>query len=119
MIFGIAGRKVNIPCRTAFTQSIEESYEIMKSKLIAKIGSHEHVCMTADVWSSRAQSYLGCTIHFFTDELKRESYLLGFHQTKQTHDVLANELAAIMKRFRIVKSKITHIVTDGGSIDSL
>lgn len=72
---------------------------------------------TADVWSSRAQSYLGVTVHFMNSEFKRESYVLAFKQLlfKQTYKELAKAMDEIFGDYRIKKSQITHIVTDGGS----
>lgn len=82
-----------------------------------RLTAQKHLCLTADVWSSRAQSYLGVTVHFLNDNYQRESYLLAFKQLRkrQTYDVLAEELHSILKDYEIDTSKITHIVTDGGS----
>lgn len=73
--------------------------------------------VTADVWSSRAQSYLGMTVHFLNHEFKRESYVLAFKQlhTRQTYKELALAMDQIFDDYNIKKSQIRNIVTDGGS----
>lgn len=89
----------------------------MKTKLIEIISNQQYVCTTSDVWSSRAQSFFGMTIHFLNTEFKRESFVLGFRQLKykQTNKELAEIILKIYADFNISTSKVTHMVTDGGS----
>lgn len=89
----------------------------MQDKLREILSQQEHLCVTADVWSSRAQSYLGVTVHFLNSEHKRESYVLAFKQffTKQTYKELASAMDKIFEDYGIKKNQIRNIVTDGGS----
>lgn len=90
----------------------------MKDELIVLLSKQKYLCATADVWSSRAQSYLGVTIHFINDvTFIRESYVLAFRQlsSRQTYQELGNALNVIFNEFGIKRQQITNIVTDGAS----
>lgn len=116
MLETVSGRKICMPTRYKLMSTMESHFKKVKSNLIELIKKQKYICVTADVWSSRAQSYLGVTVHFL-NEYKRESHLLAFREIKkrQTYDVLAKPLDDIFSDFSIEKSKITNIVTDGGS----
>lgn len=98
-------------------ERLNKRYSLVRSKLIDTIKEQKKVCMTCDVWSSRCQSYIGTTIHYLTPTYKRESYLLAFRQLKarQTNEELAAAMVEVMDEFEITVSKVTHIITDGGS----
>lgn len=89
----------------------------MKKNLIVNISQQNHVCVTCDVWSSMAQAYLGMTLHYIDDNLKRHSFVIAFRELlgKQTNDVLAREIMNIFDDFQIDVKKVTNVVTDGGS----
>lgn len=90
----------------------------MKKVLIGHLSKQKYLCATADVWSSRAISYLGVTIHFIEKETyQRESYVIGFKHLKhkQTYDVLASVLHEIFIDYDIKIGQLCNIVTDGGS----
>lgn len=113
----VSGRKIVIPSRHKFMKTLDSEYSKMKDKVRETLSRQKYICITADVWSSRAQSYLGVTAHFLNDEFKRESYVLAFKQLyfKQTYKVLAIEMDKIFNDYGIKHSQITNIVTDGGS----
>lgn len=69
------------------------------------------------MWSSRAQAYLGMTVHYLTSTFERKSFLLAFRSLneKETHEVLAAEINKILEEFGMPNYKVTHILTDGGS----
>lgn len=98
-------------------QTLDSEFAKMKGALIDTLSKQKNLCITADVWSSRAQSYLGVTVHFINKDYIRESYALAFRQLvgKQTHDVLGKALDGIFNEYGIKKSQITNIVTDGGA----
>lgn len=98
-------------------QFLKNRYDEMKAKLTVILGKQEYICITCDVWSSRAEAFLGMTVHFINDEYELESFILAFRQLKQrqTHDVMAIEISKVLTEFEIIVGKITHIVTDGGS----
>lgn len=113
----IAGRKVIMPTKYKLKLTLNSQHAQVKNELIEHLSQQKNVCLTTDVWTSHAQSYIGVTIHFINDSFKRESYLLAFKQLYgcQTYDVLGNALNNIMSDFKITFSQVRNIVTDGGS----
>lgn len=107
-----------MPSRHKFNVTLENKFGKTKEKLVEILSKQKYLCITTDVWSSRAQSYLGATVHFLnTDTFKRESYVLAFRPLlfRQTYQELANALNEIFRDFGISVDQITNIVTDGGS----
>lgn len=98
-------------------KTLDERFTAMKTKLIEVLSEQQYVCVTTDVWSSRAQSYLGMTVHFLSPSYERISFVLAFRQLhdKQTFNILAAQMHNIFKEFQMPVNKITNVVTDGGS----
>lgn len=64
----IVGRgKILIPKTRQFMNELGERFVRMKKNLIAELEQQEYVCLTCDVWSSRAFSYLRMTVHFISE----------------------------------------------------
>lgn len=59
-------------------KTLDERFTAMKTKLIEVLSEQQYVCVTTDVWSSRAQSYLGMTVHFLLPSYERISFVLAF-----------------------------------------
>lgn len=97
--------------------TLDAQVQKVKTELKERLAQQKHLCITADGWTSRAQSYLGVTCHFINEHYERESYLLAFKQMKQrqTYDILAKAMDEIFKDYGIEICQITNIVTDGGS----
>lgn len=113
----VAGHEVRIPKTGIFMNFMKDQFNLMKTKLTEHLNEQEYLCVTCDVWSSRAQSYLGMSVHFIDDDFERESYVLAFRELKykQTHVVMAKEIIKVFAEHGIHVEKITNIVTDGGS----
>lgn len=113
----VAGRSIQIPSTTTFMNFLKTRYEEMKTSLGQLLSKRRYLCVTADVWSSRSQSYLGMTVHFLNESFERESFVLAFRQltTRQTYAVLASEILKVFNEYSILVDRVTHIVTDGGS----
>lgn len=113
----IAGKEIEIPSYFKLIKYVSTNFDDAKAKLIEIVHEQDYICITTDVWSSRAQSYLGLTLHYITPALERKSFMLAFRQLreKQTYLVLANTIHRIIDEFQIPLQKVTHIVTDGGS----
>lgn len=113
----ISNNQAKLPARkTLVTDLIAQSNNI-KRELIKIIDENDYICTTADVLTKRAKSYLGMTIHLFDENLTKQSFMLAFRRLKgrHTHDKLAEVILEIHREFNLKRSKITHIVTDGGS----
>lgn len=114
----VSGRKIKMPTRYKFMSTLDSKFHNTMSELKDILSKQKYLCLTADVWSSRAQSYLGVTVHFLNSTThKRESYLLAFKQIffRRTYDELAKAMHDIFNKYDIKVSQITNIVTDGGS----
>lgn len=71
--------------------------------MINVLGAQKFICVTCDVWSSRASSFLGMTVHFITKEFEPQSYALAFRKSKgrQTYLELASEIDKILCEFNL------------------
>ena len=74
------------------------------------------ICTTADCWSTRRKSFLGVTVHWLNNDLKRKSACLAIRRVvgKCDYEVLAKLLEFIHEEFEIT-AKIIATVTDSGS----
>lgn len=92
-------------------------FDEMKTNLIKIIAKQQHICMTCDIWSSRAQAFMGMTLHFLTSNFSRVSCVLAFRDMpgRQTNKEITDLILQVFKEFDIPIDKVTHIVTDGGS----
>lgn len=106
-----------MPTKGYFMKTLDDSYSKMKKKLTDVLAKQEVVCVTCDVWSSRAQSYIGMSVHYLTPDYERKSYVLAFRQLtgRQTNEELSLEMNKMFNEFGLDKYKITHVVTDGCS----
>lgn len=113
----VACKPIVMPKPKVLMTYLADCFIKMKSKLVNALGKQKYICVTCDVWSSHAQSYLGMTVHYLNENFERESFVLAFRQLKekQTNDVLASEIIKVFDEFGIAVEKVRHIVTDGGS----
>lgn len=113
----VSGREMNIPTATTLMISLTNKFNEMKEKLISELSKHRHVCITTDIWTHSARSYLGISVHYFDKNWKQKSYILAFRFLKERHtyEYLARCLNEIFNEFKLLADKITHAVTDGGS----
>lgn len=113
----VGGREISLPSTTSFMNFLKDQFEEMKKKLKQLLDKQNYLCITTDVWSSRAQAYLGMTVHFIDEKFERQSFVLAFRELrqKQTHKVLTSEIVKVLEEYGIIVDKVTHIVSDGGS----
>lgn len=113
----VSGRKILVPSYYRLSNELDSQCAKMKSTLKELLSKQKYLCCTADVWTSRAQSYLGVTVHFLNNAYKRESYVLAFKEMKyqQTYKELGQTLHDIFADYGFKITKITNIVTDGCS----
>lgn len=88
-----------MPSVSACMSTLNLRFNKMKSNLKELMAKQTYVCSTADVWSHRARSYLGVSIHFIDADWKRHSYILAFKHLKERHilegdDVSEDEIVA-------------------------
>lgn len=87
----MSNEKAKIPARQTVMLDLDSKFNKLKQKLIRKINNSNFVCLMADVWTNKARSFMGMSIHFLNDKLERELYLLAFRRLfgRHTYDVLA------------------------------
>lgn len=107
--------QADTPTAKILKTNMEKQYFEAKDKLIQMIDDAEYLCLTADLWSKNGRSYMGITGHLYDANLKRVSFLLSFRRMlgRHTHSAIKQMLSAVINEFKIKKSKITHIITDG------
>ena len=79
----------------------------------AKVKDQLHVCTTVDVWSTKARSFLGVTVHWIDKVmLSRESAALACRRFKGSHtyDRIAELLDEIHNDFGLTHDKIQTMV---------
>lgn len=112
----ISKRKISIPTTRFFMKTMNERFVESKLQLIQLLKAQKYVCVTCDVWSSLAFSFIGFTVHFL-ENYERKSYALALKPlvTRQTYRVLAEIMDDVFKEFQLKKTQICNVVTDGGS----
>lgn len=117
LLIVVAGHPLDIPSTTVFMNYLKQQYDDTKKKMMLILNKQRYLCITADVWSSRAQAYLGMTVHYINDDFEQQSLFLAFRrmEKRQTNQILTAEIVKVLNDFGISVDKITHIVTDGGS----
>ncbi|XP_057377029.1 uncharacterized protein LOC130698386 [Daphnia carinata] len=108
--------RLQVKSRGYYRKVISISFEKKKMKLKEKLNQAKWLCTTADCWSSRRKSFLGMTIHWISEDFKRESYCLAIRrvQGKCDYDLLARLIESIHEEYDIT-SKVVATVTDNGS----
>lgn len=117
LLENVSGRKISMPTPKQIVDTIGRRFEQMKSNLISILNKQKYVCCTCDVWTSQAKSFLGITVHYIDRNYDRHSYVLAFRELKQkqSYEYLGKVISDVFKEYGISVSKITHVVTDGGS----
>lgn len=106
-----------MPSTSTLISTLANKFEIMKSNLKNELKKQKFVCSTCDVWTHRARSYLGVSVHFIDEQWNRKSFILAFRylNRRHTYDYLAEILDNIYKEYDLSAEKIIHTITDGGS----
>lgn len=89
----------------------------MTRELKKTIEGQCYLSTTADLWSSHNRSYLGVTVHWIDDSLKRRKVAIACRRFKgrHTYDKIASELEDIFSEYGMTYEKIVACVTDNGS----
>lgn len=113
----VSGREIHVPTATTLMLSLSCKFNEMKNKIVSELSQQRYVCITTDIWTHSARSYLGISVHYFDKNWKHKSYIIAFRFLKERHtfDYLARCLHEIFIEFNLPVDKITHAVTDGGS----
>lgn len=113
----LVGEELIIRGRTFFTEKLEKLYHSRRFQLMKVLEKANHVATTADCWSSKhRKKYLGETVHWFDENLKRKSGCLAIRRIvgSTTYLVLAKLLESIHCEYNI-SQKTVMFTTDNGS----
>lgn len=113
----LTNSQFNIPSTNAIMDTLDSQYRMMRMKLMDVISQQPHICTTADIWTSKSQSYFGMTVHWINSNYERESYVLAFRRMKERHtnEEITKIIREIFRDYRINMDNITNMITDGGS----
>ena len=78
--------KFVVPGRRTTVSMINTQYKAKKEMLCKKLLSADAVSLTMDMWSDRRmRSFMGATVHFLTEDMHVETYLLDMASFTGTH----------------------------------
>lgn len=113
----ISNNRAEVSSRKTLMKDLTAQSNAIKRELIKIIDENDYICTTADVLTKMGKSFLGATIHYFDENLDKQSFMLAFRRLRgrHTYDKLTDAILEIHQEFKLKRSKLTHIVTDGGS----
>ena len=114
LVTALDKRYTIIARKTLRDSKLPKVYSEKKSQLFADLAAVDHVGITTDQWTSRAnEGYTTVTCHFPTEDWSLASPVLATRSSGARHsgENLADELTAIFKEFGI-SDKVTSVVTD-------
>ena len=88
-------RSVNVMSRRKLARYLVEEEKRMKITLKNKIDGLSHICLTADIWSSRHRSFLGVTVHWVSSRSE------GHKIDTDTYIFLLSEIYSEINSFHI------------------
>lgn len=105
---------VKVFSRKVLYEKLKRRFEEYKANLIQMLSNVNHVCLTADIWSSKTRSFLGTTIHWLDKEMNRVSYVLDICRVTEKYDYIKlNELLEdISYKFDLNYNKVNTVLTD-------
>ena len=105
-----------VPTRKTVKSKLDGIAKTTKENLCKVFLHVSHVATTTDCWTSSAKSYIGVTVHWFDNHLKRQSAALACRRLRgsHSHTLLAKSLNEIHSEYGI-RSKVCRTTTDNGS----
>ena len=107
--------KYTIVSRQHLTQKLlPAKYSEEKTKLLFDLGKADHVAITTDQWTSRANdAYTTFTAHFIDDRWELTSAVLSTRSDRKRHTAinLSDEMKRCLEEFKITH-KVSAVVTD-------
>ncbi|XP_046737549.1 uncharacterized protein LOC124406240 [Diprion similis] len=108
---------IGILTRKTLRTKIDAMYSQMLTYLLQQLQPTEHVCTTADIWSSSKRSFLGVTVNWINKDLQRESAALACRRFKggHTYEKIAELIHEIHSEFKLSSTKVLKTTTDNAS----
>lgn len=111
------GFNVKVMGRKSLMNKIQDMFREHQEDLKLQICEQKFLCSTADIWSSKQRSFMGVTLHWLDDNLKRVSVAIACQRFPGVHNykAIAEILDAIYSKYGIKNEQIIATVTDNGS----
>lgn len=92
-------------------------YDEHEASLKLIISQQKWICLTADIWSCKNRSFLGVSVHFMDNDLKRQSYVISCKDFPAPHnyETITESFQLIYSKFGINSESVIATVTDNAS----
>jgi len=110
-------QKFVVPGRRTIVSMINTQYKSKREMLRQKLSCADAVSLTMDMWSDRRmRSFMGATVHFLTEHMQVETYLLDMASFAGSHtgEKIGNFCVSMVEEFGI-RDKLAFIVTDNAA----
>jgi hypothetical protein len=109
--------KFVVPGRRTIVGIIDTQYKSLREELRKKLSSADAVSLTLDMWSDRRmRSFMGATVHFLTENMHLETFLLDMASFAGSHtaEKIGARCMSMVEEFGI-RDKVCFIVTDNAA----
>ncbi|XP_026828422.1 zinc finger BED domain-containing protein 1 [Ooceraea biroi] len=106
-----------VPSAPTMTVRINMAFEEIKKAVLSKLAKVDHVALSTDCWTSRAQhSYITVSVYFIDETWTPQNYVLETQEMEECHTAqhLSSKLQFIIREWNLI-GKVTAIVTDNAS----
>ena len=105
-----------LPCYETVLRLVGKKYDEMMKCLKKLLKNAEFVSVTTDGWTSTNKTFLGYTVSYLDENLKRHTFVLACrrHIGKKNFQKVGQKINQILEEFEI-HEKTVAVTTDGGS----
>ena len=110
--------RITVMSRRTLGRRIDDAVAAKLLAIKADMKAQHHVCTTADIWSTKARSYMGVTAHWIdVTNLERCSVALACRRFRGSHTYnrIAEVLDEIHNDFALTHEKIVATISDNGA----
>jgi len=93
-------------------------YNSQVTSLQQKMSQAKYFAITTNMWTSRSKhSYIGVTVHYFTNQFELQSHLLATKEFLESHMVenISELLPKILSEWKLSVDAVSGVTTDNGS----
>lgn len=111
-------KELKIMSRGKLMRLIKRKCSRTNDETVMALSKAEYFCTMADIWSSKHHSYMGVTVHWLDDDLKRHSRVLdcAHFENPHSHDRTAEIIGSIHTDYELGVGNIVCTITDSASI---
>lgn len=103
--------------RKAARRRIETLHDEHETLLQSIINKQMWICLTADIWSCKNRSFLGVSVHYMDNDLRRKSYVISckYFPAPHNYKTITESFQLLYSKFGIKSKSVVATVTDNGS----